>query len=126
MICENCGTQKASRVLESRERQKFTYRRRKCSVCGFEYMTHEIFIRGEMPFDGPYVIPYEALKKWREAVWLEMNDGWMTATSVVKYGSRVEFAGGFNGGKWNYNKLWRAWSARPSDRQRKEVEWNVG
>ena len=27
-------------------------RKRKCVVCGYEYLTHEIFIRGDIPTDG--------------------------------------------------------------------------
>ena len=125
MICENCGTQKASRVLDSRERNKFTYRRRKCSICGFEYVTHEVFIRGSMPIDGPRVIPYEALKEWKEAVWIENNGTTkMIATSIADYHSTaVTFANGYLGRKANYNQYWRVWSARPTEKQRAGNAW---
>lgn len=45
MICPKCGKEKQSKVLETRERKDFVYRRRECT-CGFRYMTAEKFVRG--------------------------------------------------------------------------------
>lgn len=47
MICPNCGSEKQSKVLETRERKvaDFVYRRRECVICGCRYMTEEHFIR---------------------------------------------------------------------------------
>ena len=49
MICPNCGSEKKSKVLETRELEReavdFVYRRRECVICGCRYMTEEHFIR---------------------------------------------------------------------------------
>ena len=45
MICPKCGKEKSSKVLETRERETFVYRRREC-ICGFRYVTEEKFVRG--------------------------------------------------------------------------------
>ena len=94
MICENCGSSKESKVLDSRERQKFTYRKRKCLKCGYEYITHEVFVRGQTPIDARF-----------------------TDTTV-------EFENGMIQIRKLYRKQWRVWNKKPSDKQIKEVEWN--
>lgn len=45
MICPKCGTEHQSKVLETREKDDFVYRRREC-LCGFRYVTEERFVRG--------------------------------------------------------------------------------
>lgn len=44
MICPKCGMEHQSKVLETRERDDFVYRRREC-ICGFRYVTEERFAR---------------------------------------------------------------------------------
>lgn len=125
MICENCGSNKQSRVIESRERQKFMYRKRKCLKCGYEYITHETFVKGQMPIDAPYVMPLSAIQKYEEAVWLEVKGLKLIATSVKRFtDTTVEFENGMIQIRKLYGKQWRVWNRKPSDRQRKEVEWN--
>lgn len=46
MICPRCEREKQSKVLETREKKDFVYRRRECVACGFRYITEERFIRG--------------------------------------------------------------------------------
>lgn len=46
MICPRCKEEKQSKVLETRERENFVYRRRECVACGFRYTTEEKFVRG--------------------------------------------------------------------------------
>lgn len=127
MICENCGSKMESRVLESRERKKFTYRRRKCTRCGYEYITHEVFVKGQMPIDAPNVMPLFAFQVYEEAVWLEVigTKPILVATSIKRFtDTTVEFENGMIQIRKLYGKQWRVWNRKPSDRQRKEVEWN--
>lgn len=126
MICENCGSSKESKVLDSRERQKFTYRKRKCLRCGYEYITHEVFVKGQISIDAPYVMPLFALQEYEEAVWLEVKGLKLIATSVKRFtDTTVEFENGMIQIRKLYRKQWRVWNKKPSDRQKGEVEWNV-
>ena len=126
MICENCGSSKQSKVINSRERKHFTMRKRKCVVCGYEYLTHEIFIRGDIPIDGARILTLHNLNTWREAVWVEYlhNDQCvLKATSIREvFPYSVSFDCQLVLPKVNYGNKWRVWSARPTEEQRK-VEW---
>lgn len=124
MICENCGSNKQSRVIESRERQKFTYRKRKCLKCGYEYITHEVFVKGQMPIDAPHTMPLFMLQVYEEAVWLEVKGMKLIATSVKRFtDTTVEFENGMIQIRKLYGKQWRVWSKKPSEKQRKEIGW---
>lgn len=54
MICLKCGCED-SRVINSREKEEYTYRRRECVYCGNRFTTAEIHIE-----------EYERLKSNRE------------------------------------------------------------
>jgi len=124
MICKVCGSRKQSRVLESREREKFVMRRRRCEVCGYTFLTHEIFVRGEMPIDGPRVLYWPEVCREEEAIWLEIRGKPPVATAVKSVGdTSTEFGNGLMQINSLYRKQWRVWNLKPSEMARRDAQW---
>lgn len=126
MICKACGSSKASLVLETRERQDFVYRKRKCTVCGYEYMTHERFARGCRTMNGtPRLLYLNELENRLEAVWLEYRiTGRVTATAIARVTSdAVYFDNGTYLSKESCLHMWRVWDKRPDSILRESEEW---
>lgn len=44
MKCPQCGSSKMSRVYGVKEVNKTVERRRECTLCGYRYVTQEVFI----------------------------------------------------------------------------------
>ena len=123
MICENCGSSKESRVLESRERQGFTYRLRKCMSCGFEYVTHEKYF-GPAKANQPRILFLAEAEKWAEAVWLEYRVGRFIATSISGITETAVFFGnGMSASRKTCLHEWRMWTKRPTETQRRDEQW---
>ena len=124
MICENCGSEKESKILDSREREGFTYRKRKCVRCGYEYITHERFVRGVRSTSGPRLMYLNEMQEWTEAVWLELRDGKLIATSIQGIDEdSVHFSNSMVMRRSACLHNWRVWDRRPSEDKRREERW---
>ena len=123
MICENCGSSMESQVIDTRERQGFTYRLRRCMKCGFEYVTHEKYF-GPAKKNQPRILYLGEAQTWTEAVWVEDRVGRIQATSI---NGMTETAVYFGNGTIVERKTclhsWRMWTRRPTEQQRREEQW---
>ena len=131
MICPNCGSSMESKVVDTRERKTFTFRKRACTQCGFIYITHEEFVKpcAEWVFDkGPVLLPINRIPDYQEALWIETKaygGNMLFATSIHDVGERyVKFDNGQVRAIGLYGKQWRAWTRRPSKDDLKH-EWRT-
>lgn len=123
MICENCGSMKESRVLETRERQEFVYRLRRCESCGFEYVTHEKYF-GPARKNLPRILFLGEAERWNEAIWLEYRTGRFMATSISGMTDKmVYFGNGMSADRKTCLHEWRMWTRKPNEQQRKDETW---
>ena len=126
MICPACKGEGTSRVLESRERKDYVYRRRMCEKCGYEYKTREVFWGTVKTTSGPALLSISEMNRSWEAVWLEVLGVCTTLspTTVKKVTERtVEFTNGMIQVIPLLNRQWRVWSKRPNDKIRRETPW---
>lgn len=131
MKCPMCGEVEVrnSYVIESRERERYIYRRRVCTRCGNRYSTYEGLIADS--FDKPTVLKVNRVASYTGAVWIETVDysGVSTLTvSAIKevHGDTIKFYDGFIRSKKVYGIQWRAWIGKPSreDMQMKKWKWD--
>ena len=112
-----------SQVIDTRERQGFTYRLRRCKMCGFEYVTHEKYV-GPSKKGFPRILFLGEAQYWTEAVWLEYRTGKLTATSISGMTeSMVYFGNGSSADRKTCLHEWRIWNRKPSEQMRREEAW---
>ena len=112
MICPNCGASMQSKITDSRERSGGVWRRRTCLICDYRYSTWEK-IAEVYKTD---VLPFVALEKWTEAIWLETKHE-LIPTAIEEVGPYlVKFMNGRVLMRKDYLKEWRVWSGRPDSK----------
>lgn len=93
-------------------------------VCSENIMRDALSVLKEQE---PRVMTKEEIIGWDGYIWFEFNGMKAMKTVLINYGMvREPFVGDCptkNLSWGTYQETWRAWTARPTDEQRKAVEW---